>query len=400
MQLIRACRPATLIAIAALLSASWQLAFAIGGARADFSIDDPSELDLDVLAYADDDHVYAVTTQLAVAHNLDGDGSRLGAHALVDVVSAASVDVVSTASYRFIEIREEAAFEAAYRMGEYLPSASYLFSLEPDYESHAIGVGASRRLGTPDSVLGVNYALTLDTIGMVGTPDRAFSEDLTSHSGSVSLTQVLGPQTLIRVNYAAIVQQGYMEKAYRSVPLFDIAGLDAARGDGVELDLNTFDAYRLPGRPPEEVPDSRHRHAGAVRVLRYLEDLNASIRIDYRFYVDSWSVIANTVEPALYWQVAQDWRLNLATRFYHQTGADFWRREYVVAGPQEIPAIRTVDRALSPYFAVGAQARVEWEPGDWRVYLSAGASHTEYLDYLFLDNRLVLTSQLGVQWQF
>lgn len=362
----------------------------------------------DSLVYSDTDNVVVLSPQLTVRRALDADGGQANARAVVDVISAASVDVVSQASEGFSEVRSEVDLSIAKAFGGWLPSVGYRYSREPDYESHGGRLGLTIRLGTPDSVLGLEAGYTADRIGRTGTPSSVFSESLATGVGSVSLTQVLGPRTVVRGAYSLTVQRGYMEKPYRFVPLFDRAGLDAAAADGMALDLDTFDRYRLPARPPEEVPDARNRHALGIRGLRYIDAIDGSLQLDYQLYVDDWGVIAHVVEPTYRTRADDDvsmfgariGRLGLAVyaRFYTQTAADFWERVYVVDDPAEIPSLRTVDRELSDYLSGTGGARLEWTRGPMSGYLDGSAMLSHFGDFLYLDNRLALVLLGGFRW--
>jgi hypothetical protein len=57
--------------------------------------------------YADTDHVFVETPSISAAVTNPTAGWSVGGQYLVDVVSAASVDIVSTASRRWQEVRQE-----------------------------------------------------------------------------------------------------------------------------------------------------------------------------------------------------------------------------------------------------------------------------------------------------
>jgi hypothetical protein len=363
------------------------------------SADEPTRLTTDTLFYTDTDNVIVVSPQVGAHAALDDDGGRASARAVVDVVSAASVDVVSQASGRFLETRVEADLGLAKRLRGILTGIDYRYSHEPDYRSHGLTLTAQRRLGSADTVLSGGYGIILDRVMRSGTPASIFSEPLTTHNGHLSLTQNLGPRTVARAVYTLTVQRGYMEKPYRYVPLFDQAGIDAAANDGVTLDLDTFDRYRLDARPAESVPDSRVRHAAAVRLLRHVSALKGSLRFDVQVYADDWGVESIAVEPAFYSRLSNQFRLAGFVRGYLQTGASFWEREYVVADPMQVPTWRTVDRELSPYQLGWAGARLEWRHGKYSAYLEGSVMRTHYDDYLYLTNRTALLTQAGFRWR-
>lgn len=371
---------------------------ALIAAPAETFADSPWQVSADTLLYTDDDNVDVVSPQVAAHRELDEHGGTATARVVIDYISAASVDVVSQASTRFEEIRSEVDASASLYMFGMLPSLGFRYSHEPDYESYGGRVGAERRIGSADTTLAAGYGLTIDSIGMSGTPRSVFGERLTIHSGDVGVTQVLGRRTLVRLLYSFTAQTGYMEKPYRFVPLFDEAGLAAAAAAGVELGLSTFDAYRLPTKPTESVPDERYRHAVGVRLMHYVPALASSLRLDYQLYADSWGVVAHTAEPALYVQLARAWRASLFGRYYQQSGASFWRRTYVVPAEGIVPRWRTVDRHVSPFSTATGGARAEWEHGSFASYLEGNAMWTRFDDYLLLDTRLAISVLAGVRW--
>lgn len=352
----------------------------------------------DNLLYTDTNNVQVLTSQVAVARALDPEGGQASVRGIVDVVSAASVDVVSHATTRFDEVRLEGNVAVSHALGDVLPSASYRYSREPDYESHQVGAGAQARLGSADTVLAAHYTGTFDTVGRTDTPDAQFAEALATHSGDLGVTQNLGTESLLRVVYTLTMQRGYMEKPYRFVPLFSRAGLAQAAVDDVRLGLDTFERYSLAARPPEQVPDERNRHALGARYLTYVEPVDGALRVDYRFYVDDWLVLANTVEVSLYQTLGEHWKLDTFVRGYQQIGASFWERTYLSDG-ESIPRYRTLDRKLSPYWAATLGARVELDYETVSFYGQLEATETHFVDFLLIDDRFNLVSQLGVEWR-
>lgn len=383
-----------------LTAVAW--AVAMVGASSVALAEEPNsgtEARTDFLFYSDSDSVLVFSPQVSVAHGFDDEGSAVSARYTVDAITAASVDVVSSASYRFSEVRHEVNLAGAKAMGRWLPGASYRYSHEPDYVSHAAAITGQVELGTPDSVAAGRYELTLDRIGRTGTPADVFSERLVIHSGELSLTQTLGRNTLVRGVYSLVAANGYMEKPYRSVPLFAMGTEAALAGQGIELGLGNFDQFRLPERPGEQVPDQRYRHALAVRGLRFLRRIDSSVRLDYRLYTDSWGLWAHTVEAGLARQLSSRWLLSGWTRFHLQTAADFWRRTYEVESGQ-IPSLRTADRSLSGMWQSYSAVRGEFTATSVHAYLEVAGMYSRYLEFLYLDQRTALIVQGGGRWTF
>lgn len=361
---------------------------------------DGAKLSTDVVVYTDTDSVLVASPQVTARRELDQDGGEASARVVVDAVTAASVDVISNATQRFSEVRTQLDLAVSKAIRSSLPSLSYRFSHEPDYRSHGLGIGTQQRLAGADTVLAAGYRVLFDTVRRVDTPADAFSESLITHTGELGVTQVVDEQTLVRVAYTFTAQFGYMEKPYRLVPLFDPPGLAAAFRDRVTLDLNTYDDYRLPYSVPENVPDDRYRHALSARALRYIEALRSSIRLDYRFYGDSWGVYAHTVEPAITHAVNDRWRLGAWSRVHVQNSASFWKRTFVARDADSVPILRTMDRSLSASWHATGGASMHWTRGAWSVYAEMSAMYSRFTEHLLIDSRVAVITQGGCRWSF
>src|SRR5688572_18526480 len=99
----------------------------------------------DTLFYSDDDRVIVLTPQASARLTMDTEGTAVGAHAIIDVVSAASVDVVSQATDRFEETRVELGAHGAYALGRWLPALALRYSTEEDYRSFGVRIGTALR---------------------------------------------------------------------------------------------------------------------------------------------------------------------------------------------------------------------------------------------------------------
>ncbi|MFK8002919.1 MAG: DUF3570 domain-containing protein [Polyangiales bacterium] len=348
-------------------------------------------VNIDALGYTDNNATQVVTPQVGVRRALDTDGGAISARFTIDVISSASVDVVSHATQGFSEGRMQADLAASKRFGDHLPALTYRFSLEPDYQSHGAGLSLQSRLGTPDSVLAVGYGFSHDIVSRHDSSTDVFSARLLSHRADVSFTQTLSTRSLIRGAYTMTAQNGYMEKPYRHVSLF-------LPGTGEGANFANFDALRLPGRPMENVPDTRLRHALAMRFMHFIPSADVTLKLDYQFYVDDWSLMAHTIEPRVAWQVSEHVELGLWLRAYRQNGASFWQRAYEVPNATTQPTFRTADRDLSPYTAGTVGIRTAWRNDRWGVYVEGSVVQTFFDDFLYLDSLTAVILQTGLSF--
>lgn len=139
----------------------------------------------------------------------------------------------------------------------------------------------------------------------------------TSVTGSLGITQILTPSTVVNASYGLTVQTGELGTTWNSVPF-------ALGFRGVEL-----------------LPERRVRHAVVGRFSQALP-WNGALKGYYRLYTDDWSIRAHTVEAQLL-QRMTDWLYAGATyRFHTQDGASFFSERPPVAS-----LYRTADSDLA-----------------------------------------------------
>lgn len=138
-------------------------------------------------------------------------------------------------------------------------------------------------------------------------------------SPEVNLLQVFSPYDLVNFNLSYTTQFGMLETSYFSVFVNDIE-----RG--------------------EKMPDQRHRGAIAARWKHSLSPWN-TLELGYRFYLDTWKIYSHTAEARFFqYLYHKNILLEPSIRFYTQTGAEFYRREFTM-----LPAFRSSDTDLGPF---------------------------------------------------
>lgn len=357
----------------------------------------PTTIAADTLIYNDSDNVVVFSPQVGVNQALDNDGGSVSARFTVDALSSASVDVVSSATYRFSEIRYEGDVAATKKFGKWQPSVGYRTSYEPDYRSHGVRYGLARRV-TGDTTVSANLSSTFDRIGRTGTPFSNFSRNLFVQSADVSLAQNLSRNTVVRAAYSFTGQFGYMEKPYRSVPLFTEAAVAQAQTQG-GLNLENFSSFSLGPRPLESVPDQRYRHALGVRGLHYLEKLRGSVGLDYRIYLDSWGMHAHTMQPGLKVELGRKWMVSAWTRFHWQSSVSFWQRSYVVPSAEVVPRWRSADRSLSRSWHTTPGVRAEYDTPRFAFYGDLSIMFSRFPEFMYLDRRTAGVFLIGARWK-
>ena len=353
----------------------------------------------DVTAYADTDHVYVVTPSVGGSVVKPSAGWSVGGRYLVDVVSAASVDIVSTASRRWEEVRQAGSIDAAYKPGAFGVLASVAVSSEPDYQSFSGGAAVTQDVFDKRVtwLLGVTYGH--DVAGRTGTPFSVFSHPLDKGGAKAALTFVLGPATLLSIGTDVIIESGDPSKVYRYVPMF-APGTSLPRGASIDV----VTSARLSDRPLEQLPLSRDRFVlSALLAHRFRE---STLRIDERVYVDSWGLKATTTDVRYLYDLSTRVEIGPHARIHAQTSVDFWQRTYVMRPGFDFPALRTGDRELGPLVNLtgGGSLRVglggSAHPKSWVLGFDVNVTTSQFLDDLYITQRSSAMAAASLEAQF
>jgi hypothetical protein len=337
--------------------------------------------------YADTDHVFVETPSVGATVSNPTAGWSVGGQYLVDVVSAASVDIVSTASRRWQEVRQEGSAEAAYKPGTLGVQANGTVSDEPDYLSLAAGGAVTQDLMDKNLAWLVGYAHGHDIAGRTGTAFSVFAHVVDRNAFNGTLTLVLNPTTVASLIGDAVFENGDQSKPYRYIPLFS-PGTAVPRGAPVDL----VNELRASARPLEQLPLSRQRYGLTARVAHRYH--LATLRLDQRLYVDSWAMKATTTDVRYLFDVSPRVELGPHARLHAQTAVDFWQRAYQFGPGFVYPALRTGDRELGPLVNVtgGWSLRVglgsHANPTSWVLGFDLNATSTQYLDDLYVTERI------------
>ncbi|MEO6417992.1 MAG: DUF3570 domain-containing protein [Polyangiaceae bacterium] len=345
---------------------------------------------LETATYTDSDHVTVFTPALNLGIHDPIGGTTLGAHYLVDVVSAASVDIVSTASRRFREVRQAGGLEIGYKPHDFGIAVAASLSREPDYLAITAGGDLTYDFGEKNFsfVLGYNYGH--DTIGRSDTPFSVFSRTLDKNYIQAALNIVVNRATVLGLAADVMFENGDQSKPYRYVPLFSPdASLKAIAGASVDY----VNAHRLPERALEQLPLARRRFAITERLAHRFDD--STLRIEERVYQDTWVLRASTTDVRWIYDASKRFSVGPHLRYHIQSGTSFWQRAYVSSPTGwSIPEFRTGDRELGPLwtFTGGGGAKVNLGPAAtpraFAIGLTVDGMYTSYLDDLYITSRV------------
>lgn len=240
----------------------------------------------------------------------------------VDMVSSASIDVITTAS-PYNEERKQWSLGVDYLRGRTTMSVNFTSSVESDYDASTYSFSVSQDMFGDLTTLSLGYAVGDDVVGR--SDDENFAADLDKQMYSVGLTQILTKNLITSLNVETITEEGFLNNPYRSVRYFD-AG--SALGYSFE---------------PELYPNTRTSNAVGLRG-RYFLPYRAAIEAEYRYFIDTWDVEGHT-GALTYIHPWKDFTFTGKFRYHNQTGAHFYRDLF---SRSEATNFRGRDKELSP----------------------------------------------------
>jgi len=321
-----------------------------------------------------------------------------GGSFLVDVVTAASTDIVATASPRWTEQRYVPALGGHKKFGDVDVNLHTAFSIEPDYFATGAGTTVSVDLRQKTITPSLSYDFSYDTAGRSGTPYDVFSRKIMRHAIDASTTFVLDKNSIFTTNLSIVAESGDSSKPYRYIPMFS---KDIAPRVVPGLSVAAVNIYRGPERILEQLPLSRDRFALAGRYARRFTA--STFRAEERLYADSWGLKATTTDLRYYLDFGERFRLWPHLRFHAQTGASFWKLAYVASRTPsglQVPALRTGDRELGPLVSAtgGLGARLAFgETKNWGLQFTGDIVYTQFMDTLFILQRFGYFGALTVE---
>ncbi|MEL7536110.1 MAG: DUF3570 domain-containing protein [Pseudomonadota bacterium] len=275
------------------------IVFALGARGAEAAVLPEDRVDVLYHRYDGDD--ITIDGPSVLVRKKIGKNFSLDANYYVDTISSASIDVRVAAS-RYEEERTQYSVGATYLHNKTIMNAGFVKSDENDFEAETWFVGISQDMFGDLTTVSMSYARGNDIIRATGSPD--FEETADRQSYSVGLTQVLTRSLIAAVQFETITDEGWLNNPYR------FYRFPNETGDGF---LTAQEIY----------PNTRTSNATAVTAKYYLP-YRAAVHGRYRYYTDTFGIVAHTGEIGYTHPWGNDWIFSLALRHYTQTQADFY----------------------------------------------------------------------------
>jgi len=357
---------------------------------------------LDTSGYTDSTNVHVFSPAINAGVVSPTGGWNVGGNYLVDILSAASPDIVSMASRAYKEVRYAGGVNGGYKVGPVQLSANTNVSSEPDYLSRTIGGAASIELNDKLITPRIGYNYSSDRIGIRNTPYDQFERNLKTSEFEAGVTFVLSPRTLLVTGLTFQMERGEQSKLYRYVPMFSKADAELVRRGEP---YNTVNDARLNVRARELLPRERDRIAVGARVNHRLA--TGTLRLEERLYTDTWGILASTTDVRYLHDLSDYLRVWPHLRYHIQSSTNFYELAYsATTNPLSLPAYRTGDRELSTMMSVtaGGGARIaltaEKATTQLAIILSGEVMYSHYFESLFIKGRTALYGTVGFEVEF
>jgi hypothetical protein len=363
----------------------------------------------DLSGYSDTNSVAVYTPAINASVVSPTSGWNLGGNFLVDAVSAASPDIVSTASPPFQEFRYAGGITGGYKPGLYGFQIDTNISSSPDYVSYTAGGRVTGdfhdKLITP--TLGYSYSMDL-----IGRGPHNYLHDfnpqkglLNTHEIEAGITFVMSPTSVLLVGGTLAIERGDQSQPYRYIPMFDPVDIAPFVPNGATVDL--VNRTRLPIRPLEQLPTSRDRYAVGARFNKRLS--NATLRLEERLYHDTWSLNASSTDARYMVDLSRHLRVWPHARLHVQTGANFYQLAYSALVDDQgitIPTYRSTDRELAPLLTGTGGGGVRIGLGEpegevkYGITIVGDVMYTRYLKALYVTTRTAVYGSAGFDVEF
>lgn len=355
----------------------------------------------EVSGYHDTDHVDVLSPAFTLSVESPTQGWSVNGSFLVDVVTAASTDIVATASPRWIDHRYVPALGATKKFGETTLGLNASTSVESDYIATGVGASISADVMQKRLTPSFSYDFGYDISGRAGTAFSTYSRKILRNGFNAGLSIVMDKSTVLSLGGTFVQENGDSSKPYRYIPTFRPQDVPLIQPGLTILAVNEV---RSPEKMLEQLPLNRQRYALAARIAHRFTDV--TFRAEERLYIDSWGTKATTTDMTLPIDAGDRFRIWPHLRGHFQTGADFWKLAYAATPtPQgiQLPALRTGDRELGPLIGLTGGGGMRLALGEQKnvaLTLAADVVYTRFLDTLFILQRIGFFSALGAEVDF
>ncbi|GAB6048578.1 hypothetical protein JCM19379_24080 [Methyloparacoccus murrellii] len=264
--------------------------------------------------------------------------------------------LVQTVASASVEVRNQGDFRLGYEWDEAAVNVGGGVSQEPDYNS---------AFGSLNGRMDFNQKLTSANLGLSYTNSDIYAlinplyapyvnksyyasrgqiQTETDANGGVtqhltgnrqdwathlSVAQVMNKDLLLESGIGFTRSTGFLANPYKAVDMLYV-DTNSAPFIGPDFGLPDLWAPVVEG-VIERRPEERNQGIWDIRLVQYVDALDASLHGGYRFFIDSWGISAHTFDVD--WvQPIGEWSVTPRFRYYSQNAASFYEPYFLFSG--------------------------------------------------------------------
>jgi len=244
---------------------------------------------------------------------------------------------VVTQASPYKEHRKQDSLSVDVLHGKTTYSSGYIHSKENDYISTTAFASVSQDMFGDLTTVSFGFTRGWDKVGTVGT---VLKDSVERRNWQVGVSQILTRNMLLGLNFETSESEGFLRNPYRKVCYRD----NSAAGADCKTEF-------------ERYPHTRTGNAGSGQ-LKYYLPWHAALSGSYRFYRDTWGIVAHTAELGYTQPVFRSWTLDSHLRMYRQKQADFYSDLFERQNAQNFEAR---DRELAAFKSLTYGIGATWE---------------------------------------
>lgn len=293
-----------------------------------------------------------------------------------DAITAATVDIITSATPGFRETRHEARGKVGVDLRTVRIGGGWNGSWESDTTAHTVSGSGQVDLGRRNVTLGVGYGLTLYRLGENREP-RDIWRGRTVHQVDGSASWSVSRATILEAAYSFQGMRGLLSNPYLHVPIFpsDPALWTRSHAQWVE----------------SRHPASRDRHTFVLGV-RQAVGRRLFLRGRWRGYFDSWAMRSHAGEVGAGIDLGKGVVLEISDRVHWQSQVSFFRAVYTV-NREYITRDRRLGEMVTNKLALSLRPRFRLGPrrGEIELVITGEFDWDHYVDARCLDGNALVS---------
>jgi len=242
------------------------------------------------------------------------------------------------------------------KLGSNTLTPGFAYSKESDYQSYGLSLNDAIDFNEKNTTLQYGVSQNLDSVRNTdhNTGNYIWS-DKYSTEGIIGVSQLLSPKTILTADFTFGDDSGFLSDPYRLANYLPT---------GFPFSIGV----------PERRPSHRTKEIFYTSLTQYFDAVNASLEGSYRFYNDSYGVIANTVGLTWHQWLGKYFIGEPFVRLYEQSSANFYNTTFTgpfTINPNGPPGMHSSDYRLSEFYSTDTGLQITGIIND-HVHLVAG----------------------------